>query len=255
MLRASQASGAIPEISTASNNAADCLFHEDGLSLAFLRDVTGLSGCSTPTVSASTVGGNEPDVLRISKDVGQLFRDVERELGNARALVTGRTKDGSEAYLRAVEVLVYRHIYHVGRTDIRVQAASLAVLESCSSAINIIRPTQCVLSAAVLAVPNRKLNSAFSLPSLSLMWPMLISSTQVDMAARPWITSLFDGLRTQCCFNVDSAEKIVRAVWTRLDRGEEWANWKSAVVDLDMKVLCVTSSRPLGTLERAPLNS
>jgi hypothetical protein len=68
---------------------------------------------------------------------------------------------------------------------------------------------------------------------------MLIASTQVDMAARPWITSLFDGLRTQCCFNVDSAEKLVRAVWARLDRGEEWADWKAAVVDLDMKVLCV----------------
>lgn len=144
MIRASQASGAIPEVSAATAVAADCLLHEDGLSLAFLRDVTGLSGCSTPTTGTAAAGGggNEPDVLRISKDVGQLLRDVERELGNARALGTGRIKDGSEAYLRAVEVLVYRHIFHVSRTDIRVQAASLAVLESCSSAINVIRPTQ-----------------------------------------------------------------------------------------------------------------
>jgi hypothetical protein len=156
IIRASQASGAIPESSAAAAAAADCLFHEDGLSLAFLRDVTGLSGCSTPTGSAAAVGGNEPDVLRISKDVGQLLRDVERELGNARALGTGRLKDGSEAYLRAIEVLIYRHVYHVGRTDIRVQAASLAVLESCSSAINIIRPTQCVLLLACSPRDGRK---------------------------------------------------------------------------------------------------
>lgn len=78
--------------------------------------------------------------------------------------------------------------------------------------------------------------------SCSLTWPLVVASTQLDAVARPFILSLLEGFRTKCCFNVDSAEKIVREVWARLDRGEEWADWKEVVVDLDLKVLCVSPS-------------
>lgn len=222
MIRASQASGRVPETSVAD----DCLFHDDAATLAFLRETTGLSGCSTPVGPAPTTaadGLNEPDVSIIRKDVGVLLADVERELNLARALGFGRLKNGSEAYLHAIKILVLRHVFGVGRTEARVQQAALAVLEACSSAISALQPAH-------------------------LTWPMLVASTQTDGAARPWAVALFDGLRTHGAFDVDSAEKLARDVWARLDRGNDWADWRAVVVDLDMKVLCVPAilrgSRP-----------
>lgn len=50
---------------------------------------------------------------------------------------------------------------------------------------------------------------------------------------------MLEGFRSQCCFNVDSAEKIIREVWTRLDQGIEWTDWKAVVEDLEMKILYV----------------
>ena len=59
--------------------------------------------------------------------------------------------------------------------------------------------------------------------------------------------TVLEGFRTQSCFQVDSAEKIIREVWTRLDQGIEWTDWKGVVEDLEMKILyvaCLPAGHP-----------
>lgn len=99
-----------------------------------MRDVTGLDECVA----------NEPDVVRIRKDVHALLRELERERVAIDGAGQGRARDGSVAYLDTAKILLLRHAFKVSRTDGRVQSAALSVLEACSSAVNVIRPTQSV---------------------------------------------------------------------------------------------------------------
>ena len=43
--------------------------------------------------------------------------------------------------------------------------------------------------------------------------------------------------RAQCCFDIDTASRIITEVWRRVDAGEGRADWKPVCEDLDLQVL------------------
>ncbi|KAL7410330.1 fungal-specific transcription factor domain-containing protein [Mrakia frigida] len=155
--------------------------------------------------------GSEPDVVGIRRDANELLEKVDALIGG-QTLGDGRLRDGNNAYLNAIKILVLRNVFKCARSDTRVQKSALNVLEACSASVAAYRP-------------------------LHLTWPLIIASSQVDAPARPWVLTVLEGLRTQCCFNVDSGERIIGEVWNRLDQGLEWTDWRSVAEDLDMKIL------------------
>lgn len=43
--------------------------------------------------------------------------------------------------------------------------------------------------------------------------------------------------RSQCCFDIDTASRIIEEVWRRVDMGETKADWKEVCDDLALHVL------------------
>lgn len=43
--------------------------------------------------------------------------------------------------------------------------------------------------------------------------------------------------RSQCCFDIETAARIIQEVWRRGDAGEARADWKEVCEDLDLQVL------------------
>jgi hypothetical protein len=49
--------------------------------------------------------------------------------------------------------------------------------------------------------------------------------------------TLFEGFKTQCCFDIETAIKIITEVWRRVDAGEGRDDWKEVCEDLGLEVL------------------
>jgi hypothetical protein len=72
----------------------------------------------------------------------------------------------------------------------------------------------------------------------SLTWPVIISGSQVqDPYRRQQVIMAFDYFRKQCCFEIESSQRIVAEVWRRIDAGEPRDDWRSVVEDLGLRIL------------------
>lgn len=49
--------------------------------------------------------------------------------------------------------------------------------------------------------------------------------------------TLLEGFKSQCCFDIDTAARIITEVWRRVDTGEGRADWKEVCDDLGLQVL------------------
>jgi hypothetical protein len=65
----------------------------------------------------------------------------------------------------------------------------------------------------------------------------IISSCCIDTTSRQWALTLFEGFKTQCCFDIETAIKIITEVWRRVDAGEGRDDWKEVCEDLGLEVL------------------
>jgi len=106
-----------------------------------------------------------------------------------------------------------RLVFGRDRSHPDVQHAAQQVLQHCS------------ISTAALGM------------SIDLMWPAVIAGCEVDGGAREWLLTLLEGFKAQCCFDVETASRIIQEVWRRVDNGEPRADWKAACADLGLKVL------------------
>jgi hypothetical protein len=73
--------------------------------------------------------------------------------------------------------------------------------------------------------------------SIDLMWPAVVAGCCLSGVDRTWVETLLEGFKTQCCFDVDTASRIIREVWRRVDDGDVGADWKPVCDDLGLKVL------------------
>lgn len=99
------------------------------------------------------------------------------------------------------------------RTDPLVQKTALEVMQHCS------------ISTAALGM------------SIDLMWPAVVAGCCLGGDNRMWLTTLLEGFKAQCCFDVETASRIIMEVWRRVDEGDTEADWKQVCDDLGLKVL------------------
>lgn len=177
-----------------------------------------------PSPSMTSTGGSSSQTSEaaLAAEAANLYDDVsvwDQSLKNASAsgATSGeheRVQVGNKAYASAMRILLFRKVYGRSRDDADVQAAAQEVLQHCS------------VSTAALGM------------SIDLMWPAVIAGCEVDGGARQWLLTLLEGFKAQCCFDVDTAARIIQEVWHRVDTQDgRRADWKSVCDDLGLKVL------------------
>ena len=71
----------------------------------------------------------------------------------------------------------------------------------------------------------------------SLVWPAIIGACCLPAEHRSWCLALLEGFKAQCCFDIDTAAKIIMESWDRWDKGNKRWDWKEVCEDLGLKVL------------------
>ena len=77
----------------------------------------------------------------------------------------------------------------------------------------------------------------FTNVSNSLTWPAIIAGCCVEHEARQWLLTLLEGFKSQCCFDIETAARIIQEVWKRVDGKEPRADWKEVCDDFGLNVL------------------
>jgi hypothetical protein len=91
----------------------------------------------------------------------------------------------------------------------------------------------CRVSSIATFLIRRSLTCGFS-----LTWPVIIAGCQVVTAnARIQVAQAFDSFRKQCCFEIESSERIVAEVWRRVDNNEPRDDWRAVVEDEGLRIL------------------
>ncbi|KAK8869887.1 hypothetical protein IAR55_000455 [Kwoniella newhampshirensis] len=163
------------------------------------------------TAAPTTAFGDDPLVA----EARQLNKDVDSWIDSLQlsTLEHERVQVGNRAYAHAMKILLLRMVFRYPRDDARVQNAAQQVLQHCS------------WSTAALGM------------SIDLTWPAIIAGCCVDGASRQWLLTLLEGFKAQCCFDIETATRIITEVWRRVDAGEPRADWKYVCDDLGLQVL------------------
>ncbi|WVR05106.1 hypothetical protein IAU60_002118 [Kwoniella sp. DSM 27419] len=145
----------------------------------------------------------------------QLNQDVDAWIESLQlsTLEHERVQVGNRAYAYAMKILLLRMVFKYRRDDIRVQNAAQQVLQHCS------------WSTAALGM------------SIDLTWPAIIAGACIDGPSRQWVLTLLEGFKSQCCFDIETAGRILAEVWRRADSGSDRADWKEVCDDLGLQVL------------------
>ncbi|WWD15837.1 hypothetical protein CI109_100261 [Kwoniella shandongensis] len=174
-----------------------------------------LNGSVIPTSRSTSTPlstfGEDPLVT----EARQLNKDVNAWIDSLQlsTLEHERVQVGNRAYAHAMKILLLRMVFKYPREDARVQSAAQQVLQHCS------------WSTAALGM------------SIDLTWPAIIAGCCVDGASRQWLLTLLEGFKAQCCFDIETATRIITEVWRRVDAGEPRADWKYVCDDLGLQVL------------------
>ncbi|WVQ78018.1 hypothetical protein IAT38_000099 [Cryptococcus sp. DSM 104549] len=176
----------------------------------------------TPTSAAAAAsanghlgGVNGYTEESLGKEARQLNKDVDAWIESLQlsTLEHERVQVGNRAYAHAMKILLLRMVFKYPREDARVQSAAQQVLQHCS------------WSTAALGM------------SIDLTWPAIIGGSCVDGSSRQWLLTLMEGFKSQCCFDIDTATRIITEVWRRVDARESRADWKDVCDDLGLHVL------------------
>lgn len=199
--------GFLPEGSPTNKLSADSVLHVDS-SGSGLLPASVMPYVYVPSEDSNEPAGLASEAARLSRDIDMwieslAFSSVEHE----------RVQVGNRAYAHAMKILLLRMVYGRSRDDSSVQAAAQEVLQHCS------------ISTAALGM------------SIDLMWPAVIAGCCVEGSARQWLLTLLEGFKSQCCFDVDTASRIIQEVWRRVDAGEPRADWKPVCDDFGLQVL------------------
>ncbi|WVF72271.1 hypothetical protein IAT40_007083 [Kwoniella sp. CBS 6097] len=177
--------------------------------------ITESATTSIPTSSPenSTTQSQTEDAL--VREARQLNRDVDAWIESLQlsTLEHERVQVGNRAYAYAMKILLLRMVFRYPRDDIRVQNAAQQVLQHCS------------WSTAALGM------------SIDLTWPAIISGACMDGASRQWVLTLLEGFKSQCCFDIETASRILSETWRRADTNADRSDWREVCDDLGLQVL------------------
>ncbi|OCF41203.1 hypothetical protein I317_04949 [Kwoniella heveanensis CBS 569] len=166
------------------------------------------------TLNASVAAGGQSDDPLV-REARQLNRDVDAWIESLQlsTLEHERVQVGNRAYAYAMKILLLRMVFRYPRDDIRVQNAAQQVLQHCS------------WSTAALGM------------SIDLTWPAIIAGACMDGASRQWVLTLLEGFKSQCCFDIETAGRILSETWRRADTNADRSDWREVCDDLGLKVL------------------
>ncbi|WWC69536.1 uncharacterized protein I206_103478 [Kwoniella pini CBS 10737] len=196
---------------------SNVLITESPPSSLAITDPTSTSFGSSNSLLDSLARGltAEKDLDPLVIEARQLNRDVDAWIDSLQlsTLEHERVQVGNRAYAYAMKILLLTMVFRYPREDIRVQNAAQQVLQHCS------------WSTAALGM------------SIDLTWPAIIAGSCVNGASRQWVLTLLEGFKSQCCFDIETANRIITEVWRRADSGESRADWKNVCDDLGLQVL------------------
>nr|ODN81204.1 hypothetical protein L203_05710 [Cryptococcus depauperatus CBS 7841] len=184
------------------------------------------------TSSAITASTSSPLDEELTQEAQRLDKDVDAWIESLQlsTLEHERVQVGNRAYAHAMKILLLRRVFKFSRDDFRVQNAAQQVLQHCSWSTAALGMS---IEQVILYFPLLKL----TLLSSSLTWPVIIAGSCANGSFRQWVLTLLEGFKSQCCFDIDTATKIITDVWRRVDTGDAQADWKETCDGLDLHVL------------------
>ncbi|WVQ98653.1 hypothetical protein IAU59_005784 [Kwoniella sp. CBS 9459] len=167
---------------------------------------------TSTSLNSSAAAQSEDPLVREAR---QLNRDVDAWIESLQlsTLEHERVQVGNRAYAYAMKILLLRMVFRYPRDDIRVQNAAQQVLQHCS------------WSTAALGM------------SIDLTWPAIIAGACMDGASRQWVLTLLEGFKSQCCFDIETAGRILSETWRRADTNADRSDWREVCDDLGLQVL------------------
>lgn len=167
--------------------------------------------------SSSSVSPGTGHTKELARTAKALLGDVNLwidNLTNSPNEIHERVQVGNQAYAYTMKILILTMAFGISKDSPIVQEAAEQVLQNCS------------FSTAALGM------------SLDLMWPAIVAgSCFAPGNSRQWLLTLFEGFKSQCCFDVDTASTIINEVWRRSDAGLPRADWKPVCDDFGLQVL------------------
>lgn len=126
-----------------------------------------------------------------------------------------RVSVGNHAHRYAMQIHILRNLFEVSTNDERVVRATESILEVCFEG-----------SSTGMVV--------------WLTWPVLIAgmhSTSYEQRAS--VLALLQSFKTQACWDVESAEAILKEYWRRYDLGHNTLSWMDVMrVGIDLLLKC-----------------
>lgn len=151
--------------------------------------------------------------IDIIEDCHELYSDLEGWTENLSDL-SARVHAGNTIYAKGGQMMLLREILKIDPMDPMVQERAHVVLDLCS---------EC----------------AGSKMGVDLIWPVIIAGSHMYGDDRAKVLDVFEAFRTQCCYEIDTAEQVVRQVWKRRDQGHPRPEWRHVMKDFSMRPLLV----------------
>ncbi|KAI0780049.1 fungal-specific transcription factor domain-containing protein [Fomes fomentarius] len=123
-----------------------------------------------------------------------------------------RVRAGNCVYQHAAQIILLRDVLQALPSDTLVQGHASTILTLC-------------------------MECGQSRMGVDLTWPVIIAGSQLYGTDRARVLSIFELFRTQCCYEIETSEFIVRQVWQRLDTNHPKPDWRSVMQDNDLDVL------------------
>jgi len=199
-------------------SSADTQSHVEegfGLSREFVPELARVVAFIARAHNAHSPDDKSKNTTLPDTDIITDARALYRSLGDwspSRGVAAARVGAGDRIYQNAAQIILLREILDVPPEDGVVQQHADIILSLC-------------------------LTCGQSNMSVDLNWPVIIAGSQMFGSDRTRVLAVFESFRTQCCYEIETAEYIVLQVWKRLDDKLPRADWRSVMEDNDLKHL------------------
>lgn len=156
--------------------------------------------------------GGDSEEADLTTECHRYYNVLETWVDDRDHQISARVHTGNNIYKKTAQILLLRDVLKASATD--------PIVKSCSDAI-VSMLAECTTSKM----------------GVDLIWPAIVASSHAFGSSRARATRIFSEFRSQCCFEVDSAEQIVQEVWRRLDEGLPNADWRSVMKDSQTSLL------------------
>ncbi|EPS97724.1 hypothetical protein FOMPIDRAFT_1024907 [Fomitopsis schrenkii] len=198
-------------------SSADSLSYVEegfGVSREFIPELARVVTFVAHALKARATGDDCKDAAAQDSDIVAEARELYQSIGDwmPSHITDTRVLAGDRIYQNAAQILLLREILDTPPEDEAVQRHADIVINLC-------------------------LDCGQGNMSVDLNFPVIIAGSQMFGSDRTRVLAVFEIFRTQCCYEIETAEYIVSQVWKRLDDKQLRADWRSVMEDNDLKHL------------------